>query len=142
MSEYYSIDTKKREEIAKKIKRTLQKENDVVFVFLFGSFLNAPSFRDIDVGVYMKDIRKENDSNLEVELAEKISKEINLPIDIIEVHILNFAPISFLNNVFSRGKMLFTKDGEFMSGLIEKSSLSAVVNEHIANQSLKELMAV
>ncbi len=129
-------------EIIEQIKKTLLKDEGVVFAFIFGSFLDTPSFRDIDIGIYVKDKKKEKFFDKEVELDKKIADACNLPFDIFEIKILNFAPNIFLNNIFSRGELLFGRDDKLLSGLIESSSLEAVANEYVAYQSLKELIPV
>lgn len=130
----------KRQEITEKIKKFLSKEEEIVFAFLFGSFLDSPSFKDVDIGVYVDEIRKDEILNYELELSKNLAKECGLSFDTIEVKVLNFAPNSFLNNIFSRGQLLFSKNKELLSDLIENSSLEALANEYIAYQSLKELV--
>lgn len=140
MDEYLSFDQNKRDEIKEKIKQTLLKEKSVVFAFIFGSFLDSPSFRDIDIAVYLDKIDKKDIFNYENDLGEKIAKECGLPFDIFEVKVLNFAPSHFLNNVFNRGEIIFCKDEKILSNLIESTSLDALANEYVAYQSLKELV--
>jgi uncharacterized protein len=90
----------------------------------------------------LKSIKKEDILSRETEIAGKIAGICKLPIDIIEVTILNFAPVSFLADIFSTGKVIFSRDQKTLTDLIEKSSLEAIANEHIAAQSLKELIPV
>lgn len=138
--EYLSISQTERQKIAEKIKRLLLSEKEVVFAYAFGSFLNSPTFRDIDVGIYVDNFAKEKVFDKEVELAKKISEACGLPIDYIDAKILNFTPSHFLNNVFKRGVMLFSKNEKLSSSLIEETSLNAIANEYFAYQSLKELV--
>ena len=142
MKEYYSIDLNKRTEMIKIITQCLLNEGRVVFAYVFGSFLKDPSFRDIDIGVYIKDYDEGGKAKIELELARKIAENIGMSFDNIEINVLNSAPYSFLANIFSRGRLLFSNDNELLPDLIEKSSLSALSNEYIAYQSLRELMAV
>lgn len=138
--EYFSIKQNQKEKIKQEIKKTLKKERGIVFAYLYGSFLNAPSFRDIDIGVYLNQINRTGIDDYELNIAEKIAAKIDFSFEIIEVKILNFAPDSFLNNIFSKGELLFSNNQELLTNLIEKTSLTALANEHIANQSLKELI--
>lgn len=140
MKEYFSFPFSKREKIIEKIKKALFKKEEVVFGYVFGSFLDSPSFRDIDIGVYLKDIEKKQVFDREIELAGELAKATQLPFDLLEVKILNFAPLSFQNSVFSKGRFLFSKDEKLSSGLIEESSLETIANAHLAYQSLKELV--
>jgi len=140
MDEYFSFNRNKRQGIKEGIKKALLREKSVIFAFVFGSFLNSPFFRDIDVAVYVNKIKKDKIFDYELNLAEKIAKECGLSFDIFEIKVLNFAPSSFLNNVFNRGELLFSKDNELLSDMIENTSLDALANEYIARQSLKELV--
>jgi predicted nucleotidyltransferase len=140
MKEFYSFKKKKREEIIEKIKKTLLKDKNVIFAYIFGSFLGSASFRDIDVGIYLKNISSDNILNYESNLSKNIAKVCKIPFDLIDVKVLNFAPNSFLNSVFKFGKLLFSKDRELTSNLIEKTSLEAIINESISYQSLRELI--
>ena len=140
MKEYFSLSKNEKQKINEKIKKSLLEQKEVVFAFVFGSFLNSPSFRDVDIGVYAKNINKEKFFDYELGLSKKISEALNLPFSIIEIKILNFAPSSFLNNIFKNGELLFSKDDQILSDLIEKTSLDALANAHISYQSLKELV--
>ena len=89
---------------------------------------------------------------IESDKKEKIISEISkvsaensavaLPFDIIDVKILNFAPDSFLNNIFRNGKILFSNDYKFLRNMIERTSLYALLNEDIRGQSLRDLISV
>jgi uncharacterized protein len=140
MKEYFSFNSEKKTKIIKDIKEALLKEESIIFAFVFGSFLDSPSFRDIDIGVFAKGINKGGIFDYELELSKKISDIYGLSPDIFEIKALNFAPYSFLNNIFSRGKLLFSKDDSLLTDMIEETSLEAVANSHISELSLKELV--
>ena len=138
--EYLSMNQADRQKIVEKAKKVLFNEKKIVFSYIFGSFLNSPTFRDIDIGVYIDDVAKESVFDKEMELAKKISEACELPIDVIDAKILNFAPNHFLNNVFKNGTVLLSKNEKLLSSIIEETSLTAVANEFFAYQSLKELV--
>jgi len=140
MKEYFLIRQDKKEKIVKKIIHTLTKEREIIFAYLFGSFLDGLSFRDIDIGIYIEKSRPEQTFDYELELCRKISKACNLPFDIVEVKVLNFAPHPFLNSIFRDGKLLFSRNEKLLLDMIENSSLLALANEYISQQSLKELI--
>jgi hypothetical protein len=140
MKEYFNVKKHKKEDIIKKIINTLKKERGIIFAYLFGSFLDGLSFRDIDIGIYMEKSSPEKTFDYELGLDLKISKACNLPFDIIDVKVLNFAPQPFLNSIFKGGKLLFYRNEELLSDMIENSSLFALANEYISNQSLRELI--
>lgn len=139
--EFYSLDEKERKRIIDEIRKILQEEENIIFAYLYGSFLNALSFRDIDIGIYLNKIDEKNIEELELKLIKEISKKINLPFEIIDLRVLNYAKNSFLNNIFRTGLLLFTRDEKFLTDLIETTSLEAISNEYISYLSLKELLS-
>ncbi|HCI04761.1 TPA: nucleotidyltransferase [Patescibacteria group bacterium] len=138
--EYLSISQNDRQKIMDGIKIILSEDERIIFTYIFGSFLGSPSFRDIDVGVYFNKIVKEEVFDEEIRLSEKIAKKCGLSMDDIDVKILNFAPSAFLNNVFRTGEVLFAKNNDLLSRVVENVSLDAVANEYISLLSLKELV--
>lgn len=48
-----SLDIDIKNELKSKIRSFLQKQEDIVFAILFGSFKNKNKFRDIDIAIYM-----------------------------------------------------------------------------------------
>jgi len=140
MKEYLAIEMDKREEIIQKIKLAIAKREDIVFAYIFGSFLDAPSFRDIDIGIYVTGIRKDDVFDYELGVSKEVADYSELPFDIVDIRILNFAPFNFLNSVF-RGRLLFSRNEQLLSDMVENSSLDALANEYIAYQSLKELIS-
>lgn len=142
MQEYLSLDFKKRKEVAGKIKKTIFEKKEVVFAYIFGSFIDSLSFRDIDIGVYLKKNKNKKAFDYELKLSKEIANACDLAFDIIEIHILNSVPSYFLNNVFCRGNLLFSKNQELLSELIESTSLNALANEYISKQSIKELVSM
>jgi hypothetical protein len=141
MEEYLSLGKIKREKIAEKINKALFKRKEVVFACIFGSFVSSPSFRDIDIGIYVSDIEEKEVFDYELKLSKLIADKCDLPFDIIETHILNSTPSNFLNNIFCRGSLLFSKNQELLSDLIENTSLDAIANEYISKQSMEELIS-
>ena len=138
--EYLSMNQADRQKIVEKAKKVLFNEKKIVFAYIFGSFLNSPSFRDIDAGIYLDNIAQKDVFDRELETAKKTSEACDLPVDFIDIKILNFAPSHFLNNVFKNGTILFYKNEKLLSDMIEETSLNSVANEYLAYQSLKELV--
>lgn len=141
MKEYLSLNQNKRQQITGKIKQTLSKEKDIVFAFIFGSFLDSPSFKDIDIGVFADSIKEDEIFDYELKLSTTLAKVIKFPFDRLDVRVLNYAPPSFQSNIFARGKLLFSKDDDFLAELLEKRSTEAVLNYEFSKMSLKELLA-
>lgn len=140
MEHYMTINVLQRKKITEAIKEVLLKENNIVFAFIFGSFTNAPSFRDIDIAIYVKNMRKNEAFDYECELSQKISQVCGLSFDIFDCKVLNYAPSSFLTSVFRDGTLLFSRDDQLLTDMIENTSLDALANEYISFVSLKELI--
>lgn len=138
--EFFKTPQKQRGEITEKIKNKLSRRKEIVFAYVYGSFLEDPSFRDIDIGVYL-------DENL-VKPKEFFRYQLNLgeALDIpakylVDIRILNEAPPSFLVTVFSRGKLLFSRNDQLLTDLIERASVEEVASEGLPEQAFRELIS-
>ncbi len=144
MKEYFKINPDEKENIITIIRQFVSNDENIVFACIYGSFLDGITFRDIDIGIYLKNILKNDVFNAELDisvaLSGSISKIVKLAFDIIDVRVLNFVPFSFLNNIFKNGQILFSRDDKFLTDLIEKTSIDAISNEYLREQSLRELI--
>ena len=101
----------------------LAKDDRVVFAYAYGSFIKEQSFRDIDVGIYVKN-PEENpfvvSFDIETQLSRIFKKEnINLTADQYDVQIINHAPFTFLKRVFKEGLLLIDHDPELRTDVVE-----------------------
>lgn len=133
------LSREEKQAIEERILGTLQRDPNVVFAYLFGSFLESVAFRDIDVGVYLQKIEKEAVPLYEENTATVLARVLNVSPEVIDVTVLNFAPRGFLASVFRWGMLLFTRDEAFLADLIERVSLEVLADAHVAFASLKEL---
>jgi len=140
MREFLSMRKEEKEKLIRKIKDTLSSYNKISFAYIFGSFTDSFSFRDIDIGIYLDNIKREDVFDFEFRVSEKLSEILGIDIEYIDVRVLNFAPYSFLNSIFKNGKLLFARNMGFLTDLIEETSLDAIANEYISKESLKELL--
>ena len=84
----------------------LQQYDEILAVYIFGSFISERHFSDIDIGIITAmDLSKPLD--FELKLENRLEKLINYPVD---VRILNRAPISFSQNVFRTGRVIIDKN--------------------------------
>ena len=105
----------------------LAKDDRVVFAYAYGSFIKEQSFRDIDVGIYVKN-PEENpfviSSDIKTQLSRIFKKEnIDLTADQFDIQIINHAPFTFLKRVFKEGILLVDHDPELRTDLVEYVSL-------------------
>ncbi|MEM1554223.1 MAG: nucleotidyltransferase domain-containing protein [Thermoproteota archaeon] len=113
---YRRISVVKREALLQELKRILEKLDDVLFAYIYGSFIEREFFRDVDVAVWINN--SEEAFRHEVELSSKLEAELGIPIDI---HVFNEAPLPFKYVVFTKGRLLFSKDEEVRWRIIDKT---------------------
>ncbi len=112
-----------KDKILKIIRDILEKDNRVVFAYVYGSFVKEESFRDIDIGVYVRDANENPyviSSEITTELSSISKREgLNYTADDFDVRIINDAPFTFLNRVFREGILLKDNDPELRTDIIE-----------------------
>jgi uncharacterized protein len=116
----YSLEHRHKEEILDEIVLILNKRDEIVLAYVFGSFIDPDIFSDIDIGVLTVGNIK-SPLKYEFELEIEIEDRIGYPID---VRILNNAPLSFCQNVIRHGRIILEKDAnltaEFMGQTLKK----------------------
>ncbi len=103
----HSLKKSEKEKIIKKISSCIfEQYEEILTVYIFGSFISARYFSDIDIGIIAAmDLSKPLE--FELELENRLEKVIKFPVD---VRILNQAPISFAQNVFRTGRIIIDKN--------------------------------
>jgi uncharacterized protein len=82
--------TLKKDKIIKKINNFIQNQNEIIFAYIFGSFIEEEKFHDIDIAIYVNEKKTSSKSTFyEIELSNQIESITSIPIDIIR---LNSAP--------------------------------------------------
>ena len=99
---YFKITFEQKEDILRRIENFLEKNPDVLFAYIHGSFVVQEQYHDIDVAIYLKLIPEEL-LKMELDLETQLYKLIQYPVD---VRILNNAPLSFRYNVIKNGRRL------------------------------------
>lgn len=113
---YWTLDGEEKQKVLEKIKMVLEKDDEVVFAIVHGSFIERDSFRDIDIAVWIKNSEKA--IQYTVSLPNKIEAETKFPIDI---QVLNEAPLPFKHHVLTEGKTLFSKDEKLRTELANET---------------------
>jgi predicted nucleotidyltransferase len=98
---------KTKNEILSILINELHNHSEVVFAYIFGSFVESDHFNDIDLAIYLEQNKIER--WYDIELSIELEKKIGLPVDII---ILNKAPDHLIYEV-SKGKILIDKNEDF-----------------------------
>lgn len=109
------------------MKEVLTQERRLVFAYAYGSFVKEESFRDIDIGIYVKN-RDENpfviSSNIKTQLSLLLKQEgLNITADHFDVKVINDAPFTFMKRVVQEGILLVDHDPDLRTDLIEHISL-------------------
>ena len=92
----------------KKLKKVLESDSDIVFVYFFGSYGSGVphSLSDVDIAVYLRPDIKDSFTK-KMELQEVISKV--LLTDEIDIVILNESPLSLIIEVLKSKKLIFSR---------------------------------
>ena len=114
-----------RERIISAIKKILEKDNRVIFAYLFGSFVKGEVFNDIDIGILTRE--EVNPFVIQAELKERISRELSKigfrkEADFFDVRVLNDAPFYILGEIMTEGILIVDKDSLLRSELAERIS--------------------
>ncbi len=128
-----------RLEVFETMRTVLQREPNVVFAFVHGSFVSEPSFRDIDVGVFLETENASRYLDFELDLSQRIEDalESKLPV---EVKVINEAPLSFRFHVI-RGELLFTRNEDFLVDYMTSTARQYLDYAPMRHRYMKEAMA-
>ncbi len=104
------MDSADREEIISQLRRCLTGTEDVLFGYLYGSFLHHDKFHDIDIGLYISGEREPYELyKYTMSIASKLEQCIT-PRYEIDLRILNAAPVEFQYEVVKTGHILIARD--------------------------------
>ena len=88
----------------------LERRPEILFAYVFGSFAEAESFRDIDIGVYVRDSQPVADSLMyTIHLSLDSERKTGYPVDVV---LMNTAPDHLIHSI-SKGIVFVDRDEEF-----------------------------
>lgn len=95
------------QKLVNKIIKMLAQDKRIQFAYIYGSILKRHDARDIDIAIYTTN--KHPFRPIQEEIAGKLEKSISYtcPVD---VHELNSAPVSFVFQVISDGKLIWERN--------------------------------
>ena len=108
---YYRGD---KEEIIKKLKEILDKEEKVLLAIAFGSFTRLDSYRDIDIAIYSLDESLEYLSRL----GAKIEFELKIPVDVVP---LSEIDSKFKWKILTKGLLIIEKKPGLYEALLSQT---------------------
>jgi predicted nucleotidyltransferase len=130
-----SVSSEKKEIIIKKISDRLHSRDDILFAYIFGSFMSEDGFKDIDIGIFIHN-KKPSPLKIELDMENEMEGIIHLPCD---VRVINNAPPSFAYNVLESGRLIVDKDSDLRAdfeGLIYKKYFDL---RHLKREYLREI---
>jgi predicted nucleotidyltransferase len=102
-----TLSTERKKAIKDRISTILSAQDDLICAYLFGSFAEADTFSDVDIGVLLSNpVTPAEALRLEMALEEAISSENRIPTD---VRILNGAPVPFVYQVIRNSILILDK---------------------------------
>ncbi len=104
------------DEIFNRIQAAIQETTGIAFAYLYGSFLERDSNRDIDVGIWLGESSCKDCGDLLNHLHSRLD-DLNVPVDL---RILNDAPVTFLFHVL-KGRLIEVRDEEVHDRVFEET---------------------
>jgi predicted nucleotidyltransferase len=129
-----------RDKVLAAMRQALEARPEVVFAYVHGSFVEDRPVHDVDVAVYLAPGAGDGATLTALSLAAELERALpptaRLPVD---VRLLNQAPTGFRYHAF-RGRLLFSRDEEARSAMVERTVVSYLDRKPILEQALKEAM--
>lgn len=135
---YHKMNDRKRASLADSLADYLKNDVDICFAYLYGSFKDyddAVGFRDIDIALYITGGKDVMDYTLEKSV--EMSHRYNLPIECVP---FNIAPLFFKYRIFREGMLLFCKDEDLMTDMMEQTAMDALDFMPIREEAMRELV--
>ena len=110
----FSLSPEKKRSVEQAISaRLLECHPSVFCAYLFGSFVHAAQFRDVDIAVFQEEAPG-SALEYELKLERELEELIRFPVD---VRVLNGAPLSFVQGVIRFGRLLLDRRPNFRAEL-------------------------
>jgi predicted nucleotidyltransferase len=120
MAEFFQITTEQKRKLKAVLTKELKQRKEITFAYLHGSFIDpVASFRDIDVAVWLS--KKVLTFSYKFDLEIALEQQLHYPVD---VQLLNNAPLGFKFSVFKYGELLFCRNEQLLTDLIEEVAVN------------------
>lgn len=134
---------KDKERIISKINSILFEKSEIIFAYIFGSFIEPDMkyFRDIDLGIFIDEnyIKFSNYIDYAIELSLELESAVkSYPIDVI---VINKAPLSLAFKII-HGNLLFTKNENLWIEYVTKICLLYHDHSITSRNILKDLVSI
>ncbi len=125
---YYEIPLEEKYRILDRIRLLLEGEEDILFAYVHGSFINRKFFRDIDVAIWLRDPSR----SFYYVIKFPVNVDIGIPLD---VQVLNEAPLPFKYSVFTQGMLLTSKNEDLRSKVVD--SVIRIKRNHVVERAIE-----
>ncbi len=126
-----------KKEIIEKIARNLSNHDNVVFAYIFGSFVSCPHYNDIDVAVFISDLNGISPLILEFDLDAALEDSVSAPVD---VRIINNAPVSFAYNIIKNMVVVVDKQESVRSDFEGQTFKEYFDLRHLRREYLRDVI--
>jgi len=99
--------TPEKELLVARLSNFLANRDEIVFAYVYGSFLRQKTFSDIDIGVFLRKPFLYDPLNFELELESALQSLARFPVDL---RVINFAPPSFVYNIIKESILIVDKE--------------------------------
>lgn len=96
-------------DIEQQLRGKLQEHREILFAYLFGSFVEDDRFRDVDVAVYLEPEAYAGNELYGIRFGNELEEVVQMPVDAV---VLNAAPDHFIYEA-SKGKLLLDRDEDW-----------------------------
>jgi predicted nucleotidyltransferase len=128
-----------RDSLRRRLRSELESYQEILFAYLHGSFLDEGlPYQDVDVAIYLDPTRVAYQDLFEYEMTLSVDLTLDLRVPV-DIHVLNEATLGFQHSVLHRGELLFSRDDERLTNLIEKVGLAYMEFAYHARKYLREV---
>ncbi len=110
----------KKTEILSGLRDYLEPRNEIIFAYIHGSFVEDPSYRDIDIALYLEESIVPEEEQLDYCLELAARAEMHTGIMPLDIKPLNHATWGF-RYYATKGMLLFSKDEDLRTEFLEET---------------------
>ena len=130
-------DASRRQHVIDLLTQSVGAEGGLQYAYVFGSFIEAGPFHDVDVAVRYSSLTADEADRRAFDLQGRLEALVGLPVDVVA---LNGRPVSFCFHVF-RGRALVVCDDDALTTDIERTARDYFDQERRLRQATMEAFA-
>lgn len=82
LARLHRMSGEERQSVERNLASELAPDPNVVFAYLYGSFVDAQPFHDVDVGVFLQTFRPEVATTVALDWSQRLSGRVRMPVDV------------------------------------------------------------